>query len=396
MFNLLVSAIVAAVISFGAPYFQHQATPLVGSTFSPTGGGTYRLGQSIGTSNATIKLASFTEPVSNIPYTMSYLGSGIEYGTLSPQSSISEFVSFTGITQNADGTATLTGVLRGLSRSPAGSGCTASSTLAQAHAGQSIFILSDSPCLFAQYAVKSNNETIAGLWTFSQPPVGINPGGSPNATASVNGLVQLATAAQAASSTVTGSTGALLVVPTSIATSSNDVAGLHVVVTQNNGKINWNQIDLATAFTISGGFIDTASSTFTSTTQFAATSSLLAFTSSSVSTSTIAGNLTIAENASTTNMVISGTCSGCVNPTIVSQSLGNLNGGSPSVASASASCTGIQKVSGCGLNANANSGNGIEPSVYPSSATACTGTVYGGGGNSGASGATVYAICVNP
>jgi len=47
---------------------------------------------------------------------------------------------------------------------------------------------------------------------------------------------------------------------------------LHVVVTQNSGKINWNMIDLATPFTITGGFVDTASSTMTATTTIADTS----------------------------------------------------------------------------------------------------------------------------
>lgn len=102
--------------------------------------------------------------------------------------------------------------------------------------------------------------------------------GCGNGSSVASGCVQLATSLQAASGTVTGSTGANLVLPSSISTSSNDVAGLHVVVTQNSGKINWNTIDLGNPFTISalvtnnGGEIVTASSTITATTSIAASS----------------------------------------------------------------------------------------------------------------------------
>lgn len=91
------------------------------------------------------------------------------------------------------------------------------------------------------------------------------------ASESTGGCSQLSTAIQAASSTSVGSTGQRLVLPSSLATSSDDIAGLHVVVTQNSGKINWNQIDLANPFTstatdiFNSGFIVNASSTFTST-----------------------------------------------------------------------------------------------------------------------------------
>lgn len=141
--------------------------PTVSSaTYNPSGGSSYRLQTSIGSSNTTIRLSSFKEPVSNIPYTMTFLNSDLECGTIAPGLSTSEFISFTGITQNADGTATLTGVSRGLSRSYP---YTASTTHQQPHPGQSTFIMSDAPCLFSQYAVKQNNEAITGSWTAPTP-----------------------------------------------------------------------------------------------------------------------------------------------------------------------------------------------------------------------------------
>lgn len=215
---------------------------VAGSTYYPTSGQTYRLQSTIGSAQTTLTLTSFKEPVSNIPYTMSYLNSSIEYGTLSPQTSVSEFISFTGITQNTNGTATLTGVVRGLARSYP---YTASTTLAQPHSGQSVFILSDAPQVFNQYVSKVNDQTISGLITFTQPPIGINPGGSPNSSETVNGLSQLATGLQSASSTSLGSTGARVIIPASLATSTrgNSTGVGNVVTLKNDGRIDPSFVD---------------------------------------------------------------------------------------------------------------------------------------------------------
>lgn len=137
--------------------------------YNTTGGTNYTLGASIGSTDTSILLSSFLEPISGTPYTMALIGSDIVYGTISPQSDNSEFVSFTGITQNVDGTATITGVTRGLPRSPGTQ--SAGPTYQLPHAGQSIFILSDAPQVFSKYAAKENDETITGQWTFTTFPV---------------------------------------------------------------------------------------------------------------------------------------------------------------------------------------------------------------------------------
>lgn len=157
------------------------------ATFNTTGGSNFTLGSSIGSTDTSILLSSFTEPVSGVPYTMALINSTIVYGTISPQSDNSEFISFSGITQNLDGTALLTGVTRGLGRSyPYAS----SSTFQLPHAGQSIFILSDAPEVFAQYAAKANDEIITGTWTFNNFPV--TPSNTP-ATTTVLGISKLST-----------------------------------------------------------------------------------------------------------------------------------------------------------------------------------------------------------
>lgn len=166
---------VSAPIAAPVPTQTVAPDSQVVGAFNPTGGGTYHLKTSVSVSDTTVQLTSFKEPVSGTSYNMTYLNSSIGYGTIDPQTTRSEFVSFTGITQNQDGSAALTGVTRGLTRSPAGSLCIASSTQAQRHAGQSAFILSDSPCLFAEYAVKQNDETVTGSWLFNPPTAGGNP-----------------------------------------------------------------------------------------------------------------------------------------------------------------------------------------------------------------------------
>lgn len=215
--------------------------------FNPTGGTTYRLAASIGTTDTTIRLSSFKEPVSNIPYTMSYLDTNIMYGTLDPDTTRSEFISFTGITQNSNGTASLTGVVRGLARSPGASDCTtASSTLKQTHAGQSAFIISDSPCFFSQYAVKQNNETITGQWTFDVFP--ITPS-SPAASETTAGIVELATGAELAAGTSAGGTGFRLVPSNTLATSTYNVntAANVLPVTGSDGTLDEEFIPINTS-----------------------------------------------------------------------------------------------------------------------------------------------------
>lgn len=294
MVNTIISGIIGVALTIGGLLgitqpthpIQQAPQPVFGA-YSPSGGGTYRLGQSVGIPDSSFKLSSFKEPVSNIPYTMSYLGSSVAYGTISPQTTVSEFVSFTGITQNSDGSALLTGVTRGLSRTPAASNCVASTTLAQPHAGQSIFILSDSPCHFAEYAVKRNNESITGIYTFastSKPKYDGSPTfsgsdglalvnyatllstaiqGAATSTETNMGIVQLANATQIGSSTASSTEGRPLVILNKFATTTPGVLcnTWSCVVAGVSGKIKQTWLNLTESFTYSGGLNSTATTT---------------------------------------------------------------------------------------------------------------------------------------
>lgn len=299
--GLVVAAAASAFIFFGAIGVEQTAAPHVTpaplataapsyGAFNPTGGGTYYLSSTISSSQTTIKLSSFTEPTSNVPYTMAYLNSSIEYATIAPQTSQSEFISFTGITQNSDGSATLTGVVRGLARSYP---YTASATFALPHAGQSRFILSDAPQVFNSYASLSNAQTFTAVNTFGSTtppqydadPVWANfstqifadvsyvnsvvAAGAANASETVKGIIQLATGAQAALGTSLGSTGARLALGNNLATSTPNAAacGAGCIPVAVNGKLLQTFWDLTQSFTWSGA------QTFTSTVNIIANAS---------------------------------------------------------------------------------------------------------------------------
>ncbi len=120
-------------------------------------------GNSVG--DTTLGLTSFQVNSTNI--TMAMFGT-IGYGTIEPNSRDNEEqISFTGITNNADGTVTLTGVKTILNYTP----YTETSGLAHSHAGGTTFILTNTSAFYNKFPVKENTETISAVWTFSESPV---------------------------------------------------------------------------------------------------------------------------------------------------------------------------------------------------------------------------------
>lgn len=98
------------------------------------------------------------------------------FATIQPGQGISEEqISFTGITQNSNGTATLTGV----SSVTFGYPYTATSGLMKTHAGSTSLIISNTSGFYDELTSKDDDETVNGLWTFIQPPISTtNPTGS--------------------------------------------------------------------------------------------------------------------------------------------------------------------------------------------------------------------------
>lgn len=308
--SILTFAIASSILLGGIVFGLQQGNEVVPQSlggFTPVGTSSFTLaGAGINATQTTIQLTSFTLPDPNkTPITMSMFGS-IGYGVLEPQSSKIEDISFTGVTQNVNGTATLSGVVRGMSFYSPYAGST---TLAVAHAGGANFIISNTAGFYGQQFLFANNagsSTATITYSNTAPPFyypgpgaqstgsaiattsefasiayvnAISTGGAPNASASVKGIVQLATAAQAALGTILGSTGASLVLPASLATSTPYNSGSNVIpVTGTNEKLSQAFLDLTQAFNVSGlwtfgtGFISQASSTLNATTTIAASS----------------------------------------------------------------------------------------------------------------------------
>jgi len=260
-------------------------------SYFPVAGGFYKLaGAGIGTTDTTIVLQKFTDPMSGAEMSMEYFGS-IGYMTLEPGKSKKEFISFTGVTQDANSTeATLTGVSRGLwGIYP----FTASSSLAKSHSGGSRAIISNPPQHYEKYANTENDITIHGDWTFmasGTPQYGAAPdftagshefadiayvdavatSGAANASGSVAGIVEIGSAYEIYMSSSSGSTGAPLVPDATFfgASSSAKIMGL---VTEGDGKISQGFLDLTEDWTFTGTTIAMENLLVTSSTTLATT-----------------------------------------------------------------------------------------------------------------------------
>lgn len=124
-------------------------------------------GSGVTATATTIVLKSFQLPDGSTNITLSDFGT-IGFGTLEPGTTREEVISFTGVTQNADGTADLTGVTRGLRFvSP----YTTLAANRKAHSGGSIFVISNNPQHYDKLAGKDNDETILQTWTYNKFPV---------------------------------------------------------------------------------------------------------------------------------------------------------------------------------------------------------------------------------
>ena len=134
-----------------------------------------------------ITLKSF-KTIDGVDLSMTDFGD-VGYGTLEPGNGTSEEqMSFTGITQNSNGTATLSGVKSVLFLSP----YTETSGLSKTHAGSTPFVISNTSGFYNQFAIKDNDETIDGQWTFTNTP--IVPGTVSDASTTVKGVAKISVA----------------------------------------------------------------------------------------------------------------------------------------------------------------------------------------------------------
>lgn len=179
-----------------------------------------------------INLTTFNS-IDGVPLAMSDFGTKgfitMEPGSLDKE----EQISFTGVVQNANGTATLTGVKNVAFLYP----YTETVGLLKSHGGGVTLVVSNTSAFYDGFANKNDTETITQEWIFPSTEadrpkanadtdaVGLADyitfgqlsrtamAGTVNASEIVNGVVQLATNAQMGTATSVGSTGARLVPP---------------------------------------------------------------------------------------------------------------------------------------------------------------------------------------
>lgn len=121
-------------------------------------------GMASGATSFTLK--SFQLPDGSTNIAMTDFGA-VGYGTLEPNTSREESVSWTGVTQNGDGTATLTGVSTGLDFTAPYTSVAANK---KAHAGGSVFVVSNTATFYDTFVNKENDETINGKHTYADVP----------------------------------------------------------------------------------------------------------------------------------------------------------------------------------------------------------------------------------
>ncbi len=147
-----------------------------------------------------IVVTSFTDIYGNV-LTMADFGSK-GYGTHEPDTTNAEGIIFTGVTANANGTYTLTGVSTILAKSP----YTETSGLIRNHAGGTKFVITDNVAFWNTFGNKLNDETLTGRWGTGVAPSsgndlvnktyadGLAIAGAPDASTLTKGISKLSTA----------------------------------------------------------------------------------------------------------------------------------------------------------------------------------------------------------
>lgn len=287
--NFISNIIVSIALSIASLFGYHSPQILVGTTAGIVQGTTFYLsGAGVTATQNTIPLTSFITPDGRNLVIGMFQG-GTIYGAIEAGTSKLEDFTATGITQNANGSATLTGVTRG---NDFIAPYAASTTLAKAHAGGSALILSNTAGFYGNQFIFANSisSSTAGIvFSSTTPPYYDSPGvqsngtyisttselasiayvntvaasGCANATTGVKGCIQIATGLQAASSTGTGGTGALLVIPSSLATDTPNslTRTSRSLFSDLTGYLKQGWIDLTQSFTFSGGLTSSGTTT---------------------------------------------------------------------------------------------------------------------------------------
>ena len=254
---IIVGAMVFIASYNVASYLSNSDNSWLGATFQPSG-------ISVNIREGLVAGASRTGATLNIDpmitldghrITMSDIGV-IGYGKIDQGTPNEEIISFAGMTDNTS-YYTLTGVNWGYNFY---NNSTSTSNYKKHNSGAKFIISTDWHFFDANYPSKTSANTISGLWTFANTVIprlssyiaptldtefvakkyvdDIAISGSPDATFSIKGIIQLASRSEVALGTIFGSTGASLVLPSSMATSTSQVATTSIIVSNPNGKLD--------------------------------------------------------------------------------------------------------------------------------------------------------------
>lgn len=147
-----------------------------------------------------VVLTNFTDIYGNV-LTMSSFGSK-GYCTAEPDTNNEEAFTFTGITANANGTYSLTGVSTALAQTP----YTESSGLIRQHAGGTKIVVTDNVSFWNTFGNKQNDEALVGRWTTPVVPSNANDlvnksyadglaiAGAPDSSTTVKGIGRVSVA----------------------------------------------------------------------------------------------------------------------------------------------------------------------------------------------------------
>jgi hypothetical protein len=122
-------------------------------------------GSGISSSDTSLTLESFKFPGTTTTIVTADIGS-LAWCTLEPGTEREEIITFTTITQNSDGTATLSGVTRGIGFNAP---YTTTAALQKSHGGGTTLIITNNPGFYDEFANKNNDETVAGYWEVADP-----------------------------------------------------------------------------------------------------------------------------------------------------------------------------------------------------------------------------------
>jgi hypothetical protein len=93
--------------------------------------------------------------------------STINYATLEPGTSREEQISFTGVTQNIDGTATITGVVRGVRMVDPYDEVSGNKF---PHAGGTVLVITNTAGFYNKFTTRTEAESVSGQWEFDTLP----------------------------------------------------------------------------------------------------------------------------------------------------------------------------------------------------------------------------------